>query len=110
VIACAGMVAGFGALLLRPLLSRAKILVMDHRYGAIVLAGLITLGACNSHESEEERHREANTPAGKLGQAAHKAAIEADKAGRVVSRKLDKAAHDAREGWKEAARKSGSDK
>jgi hypothetical protein len=31
--------------------------------------------------------------------------VEADKAGQVIGRKLDKAAHDAHEGWKEAARK-----
>lgn len=70
-----------------------------------ILAGLIALSSCGSHESQEERHREANTPAGKVGQAAHKVAVQADKAGQVIGRKLDKAAHDAHEGWKEAARK-----
>jgi len=73
--------------------------------GAVVLTGLLLTGACGSRESEEQRHREANTPAGKLGQAAHKVAVEANKAGKVVGQKLDKAAHDAHEGWKEAARK-----
>ena len=68
------------------------------------------LGACTSHESADERHQDANTPAGKAGQAAHKVAVEVDKAGRVVGRKLEKAAHDAREGWKEAARKDQSKK
>jgi hypothetical protein len=78
---------------------------MDSRFiGTIVLAGVIALSACGSQESREERHRDANTPAGKVGQAAHKAAVEADKAARVVGRKLDKAAHDAHEGWKAAAR------
>jgi hypothetical protein len=73
---------------------------------AIFLACLLLAGdACTSRESEAERHRDANTPAGKVGQAAHKAAVQADKAGRVVSRELEKAAHDAHEGWKEAARK-----
>jgi hypothetical protein len=66
--------------------------------------GLLAITSCASHESEEERQRDANAPAGKVGQAAHKAAVQADKAGRVIGRKLDKAAHDAREGWKEAAR------
>jgi len=65
----------------------------------------LTLSACSSNESEQERHEDANTPAGKAGQAAHKAVVEAEKAGRVVDRKLQKAAHDAREGWKEAAQK-----
>jgi hypothetical protein len=32
----------------------------------------------------------------------------ADKAGRAVGRSLDKAAHDAHEGWKEDAKKSSS--
>ena len=71
----------------------------------MLLGALVTLNACGPRETEEQRHRDANTPAGKVGQAAHKVAVEADKAGRVVGRKLDKAAHDAREGWNEAARK-----
>jgi hypothetical protein len=71
-----------------------------------VFAVLVTVNACGSRESAPERHYDASTPAGKVGQAAHKVAVEADKAGRVIGRKLDKAAHDAREGWKEdAARK-----
>ena len=61
--------------------------------------------ACGSRQSEEERHRQANTPAGKLGQAAHKVAVEADKASRKIGRELGKAARDAHAGWKEAARK-----
>ena len=75
------------------------------RLGWILVAGLLALQACAPRESEDDRHREANTPAGKLGQAAHKAVVQADKAGRVIGRDLDKAAHDAREGWKEDARK-----
>lgn len=71
----------------------------------LLLATLLTLSGCAPRESEAERHREANTPAGKLGQAAHKVTVEADKAGRAVGRSLDKAAHDAREGWKEDAHK-----
>jgi hypothetical protein len=67
-------------------------------------AGLIVFASCGPRESPEQRYRDANTPAGKVGQAAHKVTVEADKAGRVIGRKLDKAAHDAREGWKEAAR------
>ena len=69
---------------------------------------LLSLGislACGSRQSEEERHRQANTPAGKVGQAAHKVAIEAGKASREIGRQLGKAARDAHAGWKEAARK-----
>lgn len=79
---------------------------MRTRCGVLfVSAGLFISLACGSHESEAERHHDANTPAGKVGQAAHKVAVEADKAGRVIGRKLNKAAHEAHEGWKEAARK-----
>ena len=75
------------------------------RYVAILITCFLTLGACSPRESTEERQRAANTPAGKVGQAAHKAAVEADKAGRVIRRELGQAAHDAHEGWKEDARK-----
>jgi hypothetical protein len=71
----------------------------------IAAALLASLAACGPHESEEQRRHEANTAAGKIGQGAHRAAVEADKAGRVIGRQLDKAAHDAREGWNEDARK-----
>jgi hypothetical protein len=63
------------------------------------------LTSCAPHETQLQRRDEANTPAGKLGQAAHKAAVQADKAGRVIGKKLSEAAHDAHEGWKEDARK-----
>ena len=71
----------------------------------VILAALGMSLACGSHQSEEERHRQANTPAGKVGQAAHKVAVEADKASRQIGRELGKAARDAHAGWKEAARK-----
>jgi hypothetical protein len=69
-------------------------------------ATLLLLGACNPSETSDQRHHDANTPAGKLGQAAHKAAVEADKAGRAVGRQLKHAAHDAHEGWKEDEQRS----
>ena len=70
----------------------------------LTLAALLSSGC--SHESEEQRHHDANTVAGRLGQGAHRAAVEADKVGRVIGRQLDKAAHDAREGWNEDAHKA----
>lgn len=73
--------------------------------GAAILGAFLSLAACGYRETPQERHGDANTPAGKVGQAAHKAAVEADKAGRAIGRQLDKAAHDAHEGWKEASRK-----
>lgn len=74
-------------------------------WAAVLLAVAVLMTSCGPRETAEQQHREANTPAGKVGQVAHKAAVEADKAGRVIGRELGKAAHDAREGWKEDARK-----
>ena len=72
----------------------------------LMIVGLLLAGSCGPRESDTQRHQDANTPAGKVGQAAHRAAVEADKAAAAVGRKLDKAAHDAHEGWKEDARKA----
>lgn len=71
----------------------------------LALAAALVTASCAPSESTSERHNDANTPAGKAGQAAHKASVELDKAGRVVGRKLEKAAHDAHEGWNEDAHK-----
>lgn len=78
---------------------------MRHTLILCLAAVSLLMNSCVSHETQVERHDEANTPAGKVGQAAHKAAVEADKAGRVIGKKLEQAAHDAHEGWKEDARK-----
>jgi len=71
----------------------------------LFVLGFLVLSGCGYRETPEQRRDDANSPAGKIGQAAHKAAVEAGKASRAVGRELDKAAHDAHEGWKEAARK-----
>ncbi len=84
--------------------------MQSQRARVVLFFGLVTLSACGSGESESERRHDANTPAGKVGQAAHKVAVEVDKAGQVIGRKLDKAAHDAHEGWKESARKDSEKK
>ncbi len=76
--------------------------------GLLALAFSIAMAACGPTETAEQRRREAGTPAGKVGQAAHKVAVQADKAGRAVGRELSKAAHDAHEGWKEDAQKQHS--
>ena len=78
---------------------------MRARYLAALSFAAIVMIDCGPHESEAQRHHDANTPAGKAGQAAHRAAVEADRAAAAVGRKLDKVAHDAREGWNEDARK-----
>jgi hypothetical protein len=76
-----------------------------HWLTASIFTALLTLTSCTSHESREQHHEDANSAAGKVGQAAHKAAVEAGRAGQVVGRKLEKAAHDAHAGWTEAAKK-----
>jgi hypothetical protein len=72
--------------------------------GLVFLALTILIAGCGPRETAEQQRREANTPAGKVGQVAHKAAVQADRAGRAIGRQLGKAAHDAHEGWKEDAR------
>jgi hypothetical protein len=76
---------------------------------SFVLTAILATG-CGPRESDTQRQRDANTPAGKACQLAHRAAVELDKAGHEAGRKLDKAAHDAREGWNEDARKQRSTK
>ncbi len=79
---------------------------MKRKAVLVLVAGILGVAcACGPRETVEQRHQEANTPAGKAGQAAHKVAVEADKAGRAVRRQLNRAAHDAHEGWKEDAQK-----
>jgi hypothetical protein len=85
-------------------------IAMRARFGLVATAAVLAiLSACGSRPSAEEQHRQANTPAGKAGQVAHKIAVEAGKASRAMGRQLDKAARDAHAGWKEDARK-GQDK
>ncbi len=69
---------------------------------AAVLLGV--LASCGPTETPVQRHVEANTPAGKAGKVAHEVVKEAGKAAAVAGRELKKSAHEAREGWKEAAR------
>jgi hypothetical protein len=83
---------------------------MQRRYYALVSLVFLVGTACGPRESEAQRQHDANTPAGKAGQVAHKAAVQLDKAGHVIGRKLDKAAHDAREGWNQDARKDRNSK
>lgn len=85
-------------------------MAVHRQYLAGAILTLSLLASCTSPKPVEQRRGDANTPAGKVGQAAHKVAVEADKAGRVIGSKLNKAAHDAHEGWKEAARTDGKTK
>lgn len=72
----------------------------------IVVAAVLTLCGCSQYEAPAQQHHEANTVAGKVGQAAHRAAVATDKAGHAVGRQLEHAAHDAHEGWKEDAQRT----
>jgi hypothetical protein len=71
----------------------------------LMTATLATLFSCGMSESADQHHKEANTVAGRVGQAAYGAAKETDKAAKVAGKELSKAAHEAHEGWKEAAQK-----
>ncbi len=84
-------------------------IVVQRKYLSVfLLAAVLTLFSCSSRQNTEQRRGDADTPAGKLGQAAHKVAVEADKASKVAAQKLAKAAHDAKAGWKEDAKKDQS--
>src|SRR5689334_18788770 len=78
--------------------------------GAILLTGLVALGACRSSEPRPQERRDADTAAGKLGQAAHKAVVEANKDAKAVGRQINKAAREAHAGWNEEARKEAARK
>lgn len=71
----------------------------------LIAAVFATFIACGKPETEDQRHHEANTPAGKVGQAAYGAARESGKVAKAAGKELSKAAHDAHEGWKEAERR-----
>ena len=79
--------------------------------GAILLTGLVALGACRSSEPKPHDERDAaDTAAGKLGQAAHKAVVEANKDAKAMGRQINKAAREAHAGWNEEARKEAARK
>ncbi len=72
---------------------------------SVFTAGFTVLSGCSPHQTAEQRREAANTPAGKVGQAAHRVSVEAGKASQAIGRQLGQAAREAREGWKEDARK-----
>lgn len=71
----------------------------------VFVAGFTALSGCGPRQTAEQRREAADTPAGKVGQAAHRVSVEAGKASRAIGRELGQAAHNAHEGWKEDARK-----
>ena len=60
-------------------------------------------GCLSSNQSESQKHADANTPAGKVGKAAHAVAVQSGKAANALAKDLGKAAREARAGWQEAA-------
>jgi hypothetical protein len=70
----------------------------------IMAVTFMILCACSS-ESSAQRRKEADTPAGKVGQVAYQAAKVTGKVAKAAGKELSKAAHDAHEGWNEAAQK-----
>jgi hypothetical protein len=80
-------------------------LIRSHASVAVVAAALF-LGACGgSYESSAQRQKEANSPAGKVGQAAYQVTKATGKVLKAAGKELGKAANQAREGWKESARR-----
>jgi len=73
--------------------------------GTLTVIGVISLTACSSPPRPKTRSGNADTPAGKIGQAAYKASVKIGEAGKAVGQKLNTAAHNAHAGWNEAARK-----
>ncbi len=65
----------------------------------------VLLYSCGHREMSEKEHHDANTPAGKVGQVAYKAAEVTGKVAKGAGKELSRAAHDAHEGWKEASEK-----
>jgi hypothetical protein len=71
---------------------------------SLLMTGLLSLGACTNSEHTSSRHSDADSPAGKLGQAAYHAKVDLKRAAAEADRKLQKAARDARAGWQQAER------
>lgn len=72
---------------------------------AALAAVLLLAGCTSSTETRTQQHADANSPAGKVGQAAHRAAYKLNKAAVEAGRDLKKAARQAQAGWDEASRK-----
>ena len=72
----------------------------------VVVSATLLLGACGgTHESPSQRQKEANSPAGKVGQAAYHVTKATGKVLKAAGKELAKAGHQAREGWKQSARR-----
>lgn len=61
---------------------------------------VLLIAACRQPQASRD---DANTPAGKVGQAAHRVANDAGKAVKAAGKEIGKAAREARAGWNEAA-------
>jgi hypothetical protein len=91
----------------RRLLSTMEVMKRIHSlFPCAALMAALTLAACSNPpaQPQTDHSADANTPAGKLGKAAHDVAKETHKAATEAGRELKKAAKEARAGWKEADR------
>ena len=85
--------------------STGMMIVMNRILRIALFAAALGLAACGtSNETRVDHSADADTPAGKVGKAAHGIAKETGKVAREAGRELKKAAGQAHEGWKEADR------
>lgn len=77
------------------------------RTAKILLSASVVMALLSCHKSEtaEQHQKEADSAAGKVGQAAYGAAKVTEKAAKAAGKEISKAAHDAHEGWKKAEQK-----
>src|SRR5215216_2546488 len=80
-----------------PRLTHRTIKVDMRRWAVLLIMTVaLTLGACNNRDDK--------SPAREAGRAEHKIAIETEKVAKKAGKELKEAAHEAREGWKDAKR------
>jgi hypothetical protein len=72
-------------------------MVFKHTTAILAAGGLLWMTGC---QEPPARPADADTPAGKAGSVAYKAAKETEKAAKEVGKKLDQATRDAHAGWK----------
>ncbi|MCU1292017.1 MAG: hypothetical protein JWP08_867 [Bryobacterales bacterium] len=69
----------------------------------VALALLPLAGCVGSGQGEDQKRADANSAAGKVGKAAHAAAVQSGKAASAVGKDLSKMARQAHAGWQDAA-------
>lgn len=76
------------------------------RWGAaVVIAITLMISACTRPaDPSARRDADPNSPAGKVGQAAHKAADKLEEVGKKAGKEIKKTARQAKAGWDKADR------